>query len=255
MIKKRGFGRDSLAVFLWLALVFFPSLALGQDAVPGDIFLRTFFIKVGNETGTTFSIKRNDHIYLVTARHVVAALPDENATIQIWRADKWDDVAIKSVLHPPSSKADIAVLVPEDESPWQAKFEIQPQDKGPGGVTFGQQLWFLGYPFGGLGTYIGNTLIPFMKRGTMSALDTRDPNAIVLFIDGFNNPGFSGGPIVYWNFTARRYEIFGVVVAYEEDHAKKIINGQQVDSDVLVNSGILLGYSIKHALQAIDGQP
>ena len=30
----------------------------------------------------------------------------------------------------------------------------------------------------------------------MSALVGTDPDAVVLFIDGFNNPGFSGGPIV-----------------------------------------------------------
>jgi len=31
-------------------------------------------------------------------------------------------------------------------------------------------------------------------------IDGTDANAVVLYIDGFNNPGFSGGPIVYWDF-------------------------------------------------------
>jgi hypothetical protein len=38
----------------------------------------------------------------------------------------------------------------------------------------------------------------------MSAIDARNPEAVVLYIDGFNNPGFSGGPIIYWDTTGRR---------------------------------------------------
>jgi hypothetical protein len=44
------------------------------------------------------------------------------------------------------------------------------------------------------------TSIPFMKRGSMSAVDASNPNAVVYYIDGFNDPGFSGGPVIYWEF-------------------------------------------------------
>ncbi len=44
----------------------------------------------------------------------------------------------------------------------------------------------------------------------------------------------------------------GVVKGYREDTAKVIINGQHVDTNILVNSGILVGYSITHAIQAIE---
>jgi hypothetical protein len=86
----------------------------------------------------------------------------------------------------------------------------------------------------------------------MSAIDSTNPDAVVLYIDGFNNPGFSGGPIIFWNFTSHTYEIIGVVKGYRPDTAKMVINGAQVDTNVLVNSGILVGYSIKHAIQAIE---
>ena len=122
------------------------------------------------------------------------------------------------------------------------------------GVTMGQQVWFLGYPFG-LGSPVSSdnrTLIPFMKRGAMSAIDYTNPDAIVLYIDGFNNPGFSGGPIIFWSFTKHAYQIIGVVRGYQEDTAKVLINGQHADTPLLVNSGILIGYSIDHAIQAIE---
>ena len=86
----------------------------------------------------------------------------------------------------------------------------------------------------------------------MSAMDGTNKDAVVLYIDGFNNPGFSGGPIVFWSFSEHAYRIWGVVQGYKEDTAKALVNGQHVDTQLLVNSGILIGYSIEHAIQAID---
>ena len=85
----------------------------------------------------------------------------------------------------------------------------------------------------------------------MSAIDASNPDAVVVYIDGFNDPGFSGGPIVYWDFKKRAYRIVGVVSGYKNDTAKTIVNGQQVDTQLLVNSGILISYSIDHAMKAI----
>ena len=57
----------------------------------------------------------------------------------------------------------------------------------------GQQVWFLGYPYGIASHFQSGKVAPFIKRGTMSAIDAANPDAIVIYIDGFNNPGFSGG--------------------------------------------------------------
>ena len=86
----------------------------------------------------------------------------------------------------------------------------------------------------------------------MSAIDATNRDAVVLYIDGFNNPGFSGGPIVYWDFEKHAYRILGVVKGYREDTAKIMVNGEHVDTNLLENSGILVGYSIQHAIQAIE---
>jgi hypothetical protein len=87
-----------------------------------------------------------------------------------------------------------------------------------------------------------------------ASIDATNPNAVVLYIDGFNNPGFSGGPILYWSFSKRAYRILGVVKGYKEDTAKVLVNGEHVDTQLLVNSGILLGYSISHVIQAIESK-
>lgn len=221
---------------------------LAQDAVPLEILQRTFFIKAGNEFGTAFSIDYKGKLYLVTAKHVVATLPEIGATIEVWRTDKW--VAYKTVrtLFPPSRNVDIAVFETNERA--SQPFQITAA-QGKDGPALGQRVWFLGYPWG-MGSRFTNGELPFIKRGTMSAIDSTDPNRIILYIDGFNNPGFSGGPIVYWDFNSHAYRILGVVEGYREEAAKVVVNGVQVDTRLLVNSGILIGYSIRHAIQAIE---
>ena len=224
------------------------TMGLAQDAVPGEILGRTMLIKIGNSFGTAFTIDHKGKLYLVTARHVVAGLPVSNATIQISRPTGWIDYHIRRILFPPSNHADIAVLDTGEQA--AQPYEIANMTD-LGGPTFGQQVWFLGYPWG-LHTRLKNGEIPFIKRGTMSAIDTSDPRAVLLYIDGFNNPGFSGGPILYWDFSKHAYSIMGVVQGYRPDTAKVMVKGSPTDTGLLVNSGILIGYSIEHAIQAIE---
>jgi len=222
-----------------------------QDAVPGEILKRTLLIRVGEDRiGTAFKIDRSGKLYLVTARHMVAGLPVVDAIIHVWRDNKWDDLKTVKTMFPLSNDADIAVL--ETQEKVEQPFAIQPAT-GTEGPTFGQQVWFLGYPTA-LGAALPKLQFPFIKRGTMSAIDSSDRNAVVFYIDGFNNPGFSGGPIIYWDFSSHAIRILGVVQGFRTELAngKSMVNGQAIDTAVLVNSGILVGYSINHAIQAIE---
>ena len=53
------------------------------------------------------------------------------------------------------------------------------------------------------------------------------------------------------DFNKHVYEIVGVVQGYKLEAAKAVVNGQPVDTQILVNPGILVGYSIEHAVKAI----
>jgi hypothetical protein len=224
------------------------SVAIAQDAVPTEILQRTIFIKAGNEEGTAFAVDYLGKMYLVTARHVVTGLPESNATIQVWKEGQWKDYHTVKTIFPASGDVDIAVFETEEKvsQPYQVT-----TGQPTGGVTMGQQVWFLGYPWGLGSHFSGGKTAPFIKKGTMSAIDGSNPDAVVIYIDGFNNPGFSGGPIVYWDFTKRAYGILGMVKGYRNDTAKVVVNGKQHDTQLLVNSGILVAYSIDHAMKAI----
>lgn len=75
----------------------------------------------------------------------------------------------------------------------------------------------------------------------------------MLYIDGINNKGFSGGPIIYWSFSAHEYRILGVIRGYlnEEIPQEWTINGQKVSEHVLANSGIVIRYSIQEVVNTI----
>jgi len=222
---------------------------LAQDAVPTEILARTLFIKWGNEMGTAFTFDYQGRLYLVTARHVVAGVPAVDAVIQIRQGDQWKDYWTVRTIYPSSPDVDVAIFETSEKAPAQG-YIIEPSNSNSG-VTFGQQVWFIGYPFGLESKFMGGKTFAFLKRGTMSAIDASNPDAIVLYIDGFNNPGFSGGPIIYWNFTTHKYELMGVVKGYREEATQQDINGQLVDTQILQNSGILIAYSIKHVTDAI----
>jgi hypothetical protein len=231
-----------LACFLFSSSV----VLYAQDGVPVEILQRTVMIKVGDKYGSAFTIDYDGKLYLVTARHLVIGLPPTRATIEVRRAGKWEPFRTVKTFVPSSADVDIAVFETDAKVPERFRVEVE----SAGGVTMGQAVWFLGYPYG-IASRLKDFEAPFIKRGTMSAIDASNPDAVILYIDGFNNTGFSGGPIIYWSFSERAYRIIGVVKGYRADTAKVLLNGQQVDTHILVNSGILVGYSIAHVVKAI----
>lgn len=238
--------RRLVLVLIIIAASFMPLGALAQDAVPLEILQRTLYISFGNEAGTAFKVDYQGKVYLVTARHVVAGVPRSNATVRLWQQDHWQDYRTVRTIYPSSPDVDIAIFETNERvlTPYQVvAFES---------ATFGQQVWFLGFPFGGLATRSHSGGFAFIKRGTLSAIDSTNLDAVVLYIDGFNNPGFSGGPIICWNFSTHAYQVIGVVKGYKPEAAKAVVNGQPVDTQILVNSGILVAYSIDHAMKAIE---
>lgn len=116
--------------------------ALPQDAIPVEILRRTLYVKVGNVTGTAFKIDYKGKVFLVTARHVAAGLPEIKAIIQVMKSanGQWENYATIRTLYPPSKDADIAVFETDEKI-------SRPYEVGTAGsMTFGQQVWFLGYP-------------------------------------------------------------------------------------------------------------
>ena len=155
-----------------------------------NVFQRTFQFSFGESQGTCFTVDHDNRQYIVTARHLVERLTD-SATIKIKHEEVWKDCLVNLVGHC-EGKIDISVLA--------AGFQISPTYTLPtsaGGITLGQDVYFIGFPYG-IASEIGelnrNFPLPFVKKATFSA---STPKLDILFLDGHNNPGFSGGPVVF----------------------------------------------------------
>src|SRR5207244_10924895 len=72
--------RVLLSVFL---IVTFNLCALAEQWPTNNVLFRVLYIKVGDFTGSAFTIERGDKQYLITARHMLEGLPRNDASIQI----------------------------------------------------------------------------------------------------------------------------------------------------------------------------
>ena len=99
---------------------------------------------------------------------------------------------------------------------------------------------------------------PLVKSGVLSGMEPGD--APKIWVDGHNNPGFSGGPLVFIPpeeqfMKGRAYRVAGVISAYRLS-VLPVYNqqGQQIGL-FPENSGIVVAYGIQPALDLINSNP
>jgi hypothetical protein len=234
-------------------------------------------------TATAFTADVDGREYLITAKHVVAGLHDHDK-IDIFMNHNWKSLDVQ--IFRCDEPIDIAVLIP----PYQLTVNFSlPIDVH---FMYGQDAYFLGFPCGiqnpGFGIN-GPYPLPMIKRGTISGTQVldRDKKATMILLDGYNNPGFSGGPIVYKDQyqSAIVIKLVGVVSGFrpevvpvmkERDIAspaqagdvaksepwriQKRVNGtyfEYVDTTqtVTLNTGIVVGFELDPAVDLIHAHP
>lgn len=131
-------------------------------------------------------------------------------------------------------------------------------DADHAGLAYSQEVFFLGFPFrryGDLGPINSGYPMPFIKRAIVSSFDTESDRA--MYLDGLNNPGFSGGPVVFQpqNNTASKWKICAVVSAYIADRSFVLENDEPTDLTFDENAGLVLTYPISHAIRLMDANP
>jgi S1-C subfamily serine protease len=217
--------------------------------VTNNILTRVFMIRNADQTGSAFAIEKDGRQYLVTARHIMMQAKDGDA-IALLREGKWADYTIKRVPVEPDS-ADIAVLAlpsPLPQALHSVDFDLS--------VTLSEEVYFLGFPYGLVLPGVvasGGFHIPLVKRGIISSMG-QEQGVFVLLLDGHNNPGFSGGPIVRSRGTANPV-ILGVISGYRWAGEPIEKGGAPTEFVYRANTGIIIGVGIRHALDAIDRRP
>ena len=225
-----------------------------------NVLFRVFHIAWGDSTGTAFTIDHASMQYLVTARHVVKGIGSGDS-LRVFHEEQWKNLSV-DVVGIGDGDADVAVLsCPIRLSP---SFDLAASQAN---LTYGQQIFFLGYPFGmdSGGEKINRGLpLPFVKSGIVSALEFGDVSKI--YLDAHGNRGFSGGPVVFapMGGSATDLRVAGVVASYPasllpvvDQNRNRITDpeGKPVGLYVQENPGIVVAIGIRHVIKLIEANP
>lgn len=273
---------------LLLLLLLSPPICMSQ--ITTNVFTRVLHLRVNGgtpheEEATGFTIGVDGREYLITAKHVVARLGDVG-TVGIEQNSHWVDVPVE--IFRCDDPTDIAVLI----APFQITLNLPLPAESPN-FQYGQEAFFLGFPYN-IGSPVpagvnGGFPLALVKRGLISGVVPVDEanKASLILLDGYNNPGFSGGPVVYRDFSKPDYTLdaFAVVSGFRPevvsvlerhpiastDKASEMAKDQpwriQKNSDgsyfeyadtgnsVALNTGIVLAYTMGPAIELIRKHP
>lgn len=229
-----------------------------------NVLQRTFFIQHGGNTGTAFAFDIDNRQYLITAAHVVSGFTD--GEIKIFFKDRWTELPCKLV---GSGKTKAGDVIPQpDLAVLAPAYELAPRDlpleARSKGLMLAQTIYFLGYPYGQMQN-VPKELnrdfpLPLVKSGIVSAFNMGE-NKDVMLLDGHNNVGFSGAPVVFVqnNFPPGEKNPFivaGVVSSYPAPQEPVFDpGGNRTGHYVQTNPGIVNAFHIEPAIGMIQANP
>jgi hypothetical protein len=219
-------------------------------AVTANVLTRVFRIRTGawdQNSASCFTIEVDNRQYLITADHVV---PDVLAggTIDVLLSQQWESLRVVSIAHIPARESDIAVI-----SLQQVISQTLPLEPTGDGLTIGQEVFFLGYPHGMSMTLpdLHPTPLPFVKHAILSAWERDSTGRLRMILDGVNNPGFSGGPVVFTPSAGGAFRVAGVVSFFRFLSVSVLDQeGRDTGTRAEVNAGLITANHIDHAIQA-----
>ena len=220
------------------------------DFLPVNYIQKTFQFVYNDEQATSFLIEYKKENYFVTAKHIFKK-NEETAIFKIKQNNGlFNGVYLSGkVYYDKNPNVDIAVIKPNSFK-YIAALSVDTST-----IIMGDSGYFLGFPYG-LSSSDKKLIndgfpIPLVKKAVFSGSYSFN-GLLTIYLDGHNNPGFSGGPII---FKDRRepnsnFHIIGVISGYYPQSNKlKSING---DVEYFENSGIILGVGSKHIIDILE---
>ena len=212
-----------------------------------NVLQRTFQIKFGENIGTCFTIDVDGRQYIVTARHVLEGIQQKDS-IDIYHKGIWKTLKTE-IAWLSQSEQDIAILSPEFQI--SQTHTLEPTSAG---MMLGQDVYFCGYPYG-LKIEVSSDMnrgfpIPLVKKGALAGMFSSH-----ILIDAINNPGFSGGPVVFVAPRSNDFKVAGVVSGYKVEYDAVLFNGEDVGLRYGYNTGLVLAYDLRLGVEYVTKNP
>ena len=121
-----------------------------------------------------------------------------------------------------------------------------------------QDVYFLGYPHGWRAEVPeqlnGGYPLPFVKKAIVSAMVTAN-GFETIFLDGHNNPGFSGGPVVFKPQGGGELQVCSVVTGFR--YVPEPIYDEDAELPFMLrsNTGIIESSNINTVVRIIEQNP
>lgn len=221
-----------------------------QSLLPNRTILETTFnIFHGAVNGTAFIVNGSKSQYLITAKHLFGNAIKEDSLVDIQiKGGKIDNTIKCKIFYHDNPHVDIAVLKLDST----IANETVRMEKG-NAYYLAQQCLFLGFPLFSLGTNTDIGKVPFVKRAIVSAFHEENKVRLML-LDGHNNPGFSGGPVITYSETMDKQFIIGIISGYINQPQNVNVTNGAVTSQILLNenSGIIISYTVDYIQEIIN---
>jgi hypothetical protein len=225
-------------LLLFCLLISLFHVSFSQEYCPTYEYLtNTFYISYKGSGGTCFLVVSKHKHYFITARHLFSG-NEKKISFGIRHMNEWQQYAGTVYFHN-NPKVDIAVIVTNFRNDIDTAFTLENPN-----ITIGQGGFFIGFPLGHgsedlTGQMNNGYPIPLVKKTILSGISMEQGVKVNLF-DGFNNHGFSGGPVFFVNYShpANKFYLAGVIKGYYYDYDSVKIDKAKYQFQS--NSGIIV---------------
>lgn len=86
-------------------------------------------------------------------------------------------------------------------------------------------------------------------------MNVSEDKPTIIFLDGHNNKGFSGGPVLFKEHGHGELKVAAVISGYRFANEPVFNGDQELPITYRYNTGIIISYGIKHAVALVQANP
>lgn len=218
--------------------------------ITSNVYHRVRQIRISDNVGTAFALDVDGRQYLVTANHLLEDWR-RDAPIHMWHGQQW--IALDVGIVGQNATADVAVFSPRRQICHPLALEPTAAH-----LVWSQDVYFLGYPHGWRAEVPveinGGYPLPFVKKAIVSAMVKAD-GFETIFLDGHNNSGFSGGPVIFRQQGSGELKVCSIITGFRYVPEPIYDQGTELPFVLHSNTGIIESSNINTAVDLIRANP